>query len=168
MLVGMRLRCRYRLDPDPAHRRALAKAFGCARVVVNDGLRAREDADQAGRLYLSDGELSRRLTVAKGTAERAWLGEVSAVVLQQSLADLHRGYRTYFRALTEAKAARARGEQARLKVHKPRFKSRHHDQAVRFTANSRFRVLADGRLSLPKIGELKVRWSPPVPADPPG
>src|SRR5688500_13010264 len=29
-LVGMRLRYRYRLDPDPTQRRALAKAFGCA------------------------------------------------------------------------------------------------------------------------------------------
>jgi putative transposase len=162
----VRLRYRYRLDPDPAQRRALAKAFGCARVVFNDGLRAREGAYKAGRPYLSDGELSRRLTVAKGTPERAWLGEVSAVVLQQSLADLHRAYRDYFRALAEAKAARARGEKARLKVRKPRFKSRHHDQAVRFTANSRFRVLPDGRLSLPKIGELKVRWSRPLPADP--
>jgi len=37
---------------------------------------------------------------------------------------------------------------------------------VRFTANSRFRVLPDGRLSLPKIGNLKVRWSRPLPADP--
>jgi transposase len=115
----MRLRYRYRLDPDPAQRRALAKAFGYARVVFNDGLRAREDAYKAGRPYLSDGELSRRLTVAKGTPERAWLGEVSAVVLQQSLADLHRAYRNYFRAVTEAKAARARGEKARLKVRKP-------------------------------------------------
>src|SRR5512132_1798807 len=77
ILVGVRLRYRYRLDPDPAQRRALAKAFGCARVVFNDGLRARQDADKAGRPYLSDGELSRRLTVAKGTPERAWLGEVS-------------------------------------------------------------------------------------------
>jgi putative transposase len=118
--------------------------------VFNDGLRAREDASKAGRPYLSDGELSRRLTVAKGTPERAWLGEVSAVALQQSLADLHRAYRNYFRALAEAKAARARGEEARLKVRKPRFKSRHHDQAVRFTANSRFRVLPDTRLSLPR------------------
>ena len=108
MLVGMRLRYRYRLDPDPTQRRALAKAFGCARVVFNDGLRAREDADKAGRPYLSDGELSRRLTVAKGTPERAWLGEVSAVALQQSLADLHRAYRNYFRALAQAKPARAR------------------------------------------------------------
>jgi len=88
------------------------------------------------------------------------------VVLQQSLADLHRAYRNYFRALKEYKAARARGEKATLKVRKPRFKNRRHDQAARFTANSRFRVLGDGRLSLPKVGHLKVRWSRRLPAAP--
>ena len=88
------------------------------------------------------------------------------MVLQQSLADLHRAYRNYFRALKEYKAARARGEKAKLKVRKPRFKNRRHDQAARFTANRRFRVLPDGRLSLPKVGDLKVRWSRPLPAAP--
>ena len=52
------------------------------------------------------------------------------MVLQQSLADLHRAYRNYFRALKEYKAARARGEKATLKVRKPRFKNRRHDQAA--------------------------------------
>jgi putative transposase len=88
------LRYRYRLDPTPAQRQALARAFGCGRVVYNDGLRLREDAHTAGLPYPSDAELSRRLTLAKQTPERAWLGEVSAVVLQQSHADLHRAYGT--------------------------------------------------------------------------
>jgi putative transposase len=162
----MRLRYRHRIYPDAAQRQALARTFGCARVVYNDGLRLREDAYRAGLPYPSDGELSHRLTLAKLTPERAWLGTVSSVVLQQSLADLHRAYRNYFRALKEYKAARARGEKAKLKVHKPRFKNRRHDQAARFTANSRFRVLPDGRLSLPKVGDLKVRWSRPLPAAP--
>ena len=105
----MLLRYRYRAEPTAEQRRALARTFGCARVVFNDGLRAREDAHKAGRPYLSDGELSRRLTAAKGTPERAWLGEVSAVALQQSLADLHRAYRDFFRALAEAKASTRSG-----------------------------------------------------------
>jgi putative transposase len=163
----MRLRYRYRIYPDAAQRQALARTFGCARVVYNDGLRLREDAYRAGLPYVSDGELSRRvITLAKRTPERAWLGEVSAVVLQQSLADLGRAYRNYFAALAEAKAARARGEKAKLKVHKPRFKSKYHDQAVRFTANARFHLSPDDRLSLPKIGSLKVRWSRPLPSEP--
>jgi putative transposase len=159
----MRLRYRHRIYPDAAQRQALARAFGCARVVYNDGLRLREDAYRAGLPYPSHGELSHRLTLAKLTPERAWLGEVSSVVLQQSLADLHRAYRNYFRALKEYKAARARGEKAKVKVRKPRFKNRRHDQAARFTANSRFRMLPDGRLSLPKVGDLKVCWSRPPP-----
>jgi IS605 OrfB family transposase len=167
MLVGMRLRYNYRLDPTPAQRQALARAFGCARVVYNDGLRLREDAHRAGRPFVGGAELSRLvITLAKRTPERAWLGEVSSVVLQQSLADLDRAYSNYFRALAEAKATRARGEKAKLRIRKPRFKSRRHDQAARFTANSRFRILPDGRLSLPKVGVVPVRWSRPLPAEP--
>ena len=102
----MQLRYRYRLDPTLAQRQALARAFGCARVVYNDGLRLREDAYRAGLPFVGGVELSRRVvTLAKRTPERAWLGEVSAVVLQQSLADLDRAYRNYFRDLQRVKAA---------------------------------------------------------------
>ena len=49
----------------------------------------------------------------------------------------------------------------------PRFKSRKdRRQAVRFTANSRFKVLPNGRLRLPKIGDVPVRWSRPLPSEP--
>ena len=34
----MQLRFNYRLYPDIAQREALARSFGCARVVFNDGL----------------------------------------------------------------------------------------------------------------------------------
>ena len=80
----MQLRYNYRLYPTPGQRAALARAFGCARVVFNDALRARQEAFAAGLPYLSDAELSARLTAAKASPERAWLGEVSAVVLQQA------------------------------------------------------------------------------------
>ena len=93
----MQLRYNYRLDPRPRHRLALGKAFGCARVVFNDALAAREAAHQAGEPYLTDGELSARLTAVKATPGRAWLTEVSAVVLQQALADLNTAYRKLLR-----------------------------------------------------------------------
>src|SRR5580704_2083700 len=88
-LVFMQLRYSYRLYPTPGQRVALARAFGCARLVFNDGLQARQEARGAGLPYITDAELSVRLTAAKATPERAWLGEVSAVVLQQALADLN-------------------------------------------------------------------------------
>ena len=168
ILGSMQLRYRFRLHPTPAQRKALARAFGCARVVYNDGLRLREEAHRAGLPWVSDGDLLRLVTTeAKRTPDRAWLAEVSAVVLQQSVADLHRAYRNYFAALAEMKTERANGnKQVKLRVHKPKLKRRHYDQAIRFTANSRFRVLSNGRLRLPKVGDLRVRWSRELPSSP--
>ncbi|WP_460716658.1 helix-turn-helix domain-containing protein [Microbispora hainanensis] len=81
----------------------MARAFGCARTVFNDGLRLRQDAHMAGLPYIPDGELSKRvITEAKKTPQRAWLGGVSAVVLQQALADLNAAYRNFFASITES------------------------------------------------------------------
>ncbi|HLV71952.1 MAG TPA: helix-turn-helix domain-containing protein, partial [Vulgatibacteraceae bacterium] len=64
----MQLRYTFRLYPTPGQCAALARAFGCSRVVFNDGLRARQDAHAAGLPYISDGELSKRvITEAKKT-----------------------------------------------------------------------------------------------------
>ena len=155
----MQLRYNYRLYPTPGQRTALTRAFGCARVVFNDGLAARQDARQAGLPYPSDRELSARLTAAKATPERAWLGEVSAVVLQQALADLNAAYRNFFASLNGERKGRRAGP--------PRFRSRKDTrQAIRFTRNARFSVTPGGKLRLPKIGDVPVRWSRPLPSVP--
>jgi putative transposase len=155
----MQLRYNYRLYPAPGQRIALARAFGCARVVFNDALAAREAAHGAGLPYVTDVELSARLTAAKATSGRAWLNEVSAVVLQQALADLNAAYRNFFASI--------KGERAGPKTGKPRLRSRKdHRQAIRFTANARFKVLGNGKLRLPKIGDVPVRWSRPLPSGP--
>jgi putative transposase len=99
-------------------------------VVLNDGLRARQDAHAAGLPYLSDAELSARLTAAKAVPERAWLAEVSAAMLQQALADLNAAYRNFF--------ASVKGERKGRKVGPPRSR-KDRRQAIRFTANSRFK-----------------------------
>jgi putative transposase len=137
----------------------LGKAFGCARVVFNDALAVREAAHEAALPYVTDAELSARLTAAKKTPERVWLGEVSAVMLQQALADLNAAYRNYFASLN--------GERKRPKVKPPRFRSRKNTrQAIRFTRNARFSITPGGKLRLPKIGDVPVRWSRPLPSAP--
>jgi transposase len=68
----VQLRYSYRLYPTPGQCAALTRAFGCARVAFNDGLRTRQEAFAAGLPYITDGELSARLTAAKATPERAW------------------------------------------------------------------------------------------------
>jgi putative transposase len=155
----MQLRYQYRLYPTPGQVQALVRVFGCARVVYNDGLCARQEAHKAGLPYISDAELSARLTTAKATPERAWLGEVSAVVLQQSLADLNAAYRNFF--------ASKKGGRKGQRIGLPHLKTRKdRRQAARFTANARFKVLPDGRLRLPKIGDVEVRWSRELPSVP--
>jgi transposase len=156
---GVRLRCNYRLYPAPGQRSALARAFGCARVVFNDSLRARQDAYAAGLPYITDAELPARLTAAKATPQRVWLGEVSAVVLQQAQADLNTAYRNFFASIT--------GKRKGPKIAPPRFRSRKdRRQAIRFTRNARFTITAGGRRRLPKIGDVPVRWSRDLPSEP--
>ncbi|WP_406490239.1 RNA-guided endonuclease InsQ/TnpB family protein [Streptomyces phaeochromogenes] len=156
----MQLRYVFRVYPDAGQRTALARAFGCARVVFNDAVRAREDARRAGRPFPKAGELSTRLiTEAKQTIERSWLGEVSAVVLQQSLRDAESAYRNFFASL--------KGDRKGPRMGAPHFKSRKDKrQSIRFTANARWSITDKGRLNLPKIGAVKVKWSRTLPTTP--
>ncbi|WP_330301663.1 MULTISPECIES: RNA-guided endonuclease InsQ/TnpB family protein [unclassified Streptomyces] len=156
----MQLRYSFRLYPDSGQRAALARAFGCARVVFNDAVRAREDARRAGAAFPAAGELSKRLiTEAKRTEARSWLGEVSAVVLQQALRDVEAAYRNFFASL--------KGQRRGAKMGAPRFKSRKDNrQSIRFTANARWSITDSGRLNLPKIGAVKVKWSRTLPTRP--
>lgn len=128
----MKLRYSFRLYPSTSQRTALARAFGCARVVYNDALRTRETARSEGLPFPKISALSRTLiTEAKKTPERAWLGEVSAVVLQQSLRDLDAAYRNFLDSL----------KRRRPLMGAPRYKSRKDTrQAVRFTANARWKI----------------------------
>lgn len=137
----------------------MAKAFGCARVVFNDALAVRKAAFESRLPYISDAALSKQLTEAKKDPARAWLAEVSSVVLQQALADLNAAYRNFFASIT--------GKRKGARVAPPRFRSRKDNrQAIRFTANARFKVTSGGKLRLPKIGDVPVRWSRELPSDP--
>jgi putative transposase len=153
------LRYNYRLYPTPEQASGLARAFGCARVVFNDGLRARQEAREAGLPLISAADLYQRVIMkAKQTTSRAWLGEVSSVVLGQALRDLHAAYANFFNS--------ASGRRKGPKIAPPRFRSgKDHRQAIRFTRNG-FVLRNNGRLYLARIGELAVRWSRNLPGEP--
>jgi putative transposase len=152
----MLVRYRYRIDPTPGQRQALARAFGCARVVYNDALAERQRAYQAGE-KLSDTEVQRRvITVAKSTPERAWLAGVASVILVQTCQDARRAYRNWFDSLS--------GKRKGRKVGHPRFRTKHGRQAIRLTRNGF--ALHGRRLYLAKVGEVRVRWSRQLPSVP--
>ena len=144
----VQLRYAYRLSPTAGQRQALARAFGCARVVFNDAVAARRAAHEAGVPYPTDAALSKALTAAKRTPERAWLAEVSAVVLQQALADANTAYRNFFASLKGTRRGR--------RVGAPRFRSRKdRAQSIRFTRAARFRVTRPGGCGCPGSGTCR-------------
>ncbi|MFC4336324.1 RNA-guided endonuclease InsQ/TnpB family protein [Salininema proteolyticum] len=156
--MGVFLRYRFRLYPTAPQRRALARTFGCVRVVFNDAVAARRDAFRSGSQYPTTPELDRRLiTEAKKTPERAWLSEVSTVPLQQASRDCHTGYRNFF----ASKAGKRQGP----RVGPPRFKRRTATQTARYTRRG-FQIKDNGRVYIAKVGNLRVAWSRELPSNP--
>jgi len=146
----------YRAYPDGGQIKSAARLFGCVRVVFNDFITECERYFTADLRNLDDASWEtiekRVLTEAKRIPQRAWLAEVSAVPLQQSVRDAKTAYKNYF----ESKNGTRKGE----RVGKPRPKKRRDDrQAARFTRNARFKVERLpgkwGRVLLPGIGWVK-------------
>jgi transposase len=152
----MLVRYRYRIKPTPGQRQALARAFGCARVVYNDALAERRRAYLAGE-KLSDTELQRRVvTLAKTRPERTWLAEVASVALVQACQGARRAYRNWFDSRSGIRKGRRVGQ--------PRFRCKHGRQSIRLTRNGF--ALHGAKPYVAKVGEVRVRWSRALPSVP--
>jgi putative transposase len=153
---AVQVRYRYRLYPTPGQQQALARAFGCARVVYNDCLRLR-DACHASGEKISDTEVQRRvITLAKRAPERAWLGEVASVALVQACQDARRAYRNWFDSLSGRRKGRTVGH--------PAFRRKHYRQSIRLTRNGF--AMHGLKLYVAKVGDIMVEWSRDLPSVP--
>lgn len=92
-----KVRYQYRIYPTQSQEYLLAKAFGCARVVWNDALALCHEAYKNGEPFPKDLD-KRVITQAKKTEERAWLAEVSNIVLQQSYRDFQQAWTNFFKS----------------------------------------------------------------------
>ena len=156
MLGVVQVRYRYRVYPSPSQQQALARVFGCARVVYNDCLRLR-DACHALEETISDTEVQRRvITLAKAIPERAWLGDVASVALVQACQDARRAYKNWFDSL--------KGRRKGPKIRHPKPRRKRGRQSIRLTRNG-FSLHAE-RLYVAKIGDIKVVWSRKLPSVP--
>jgi putative transposase len=152
----MKSRYRYRIYPTDQQKWHLAKLFGCCRVVYNAALAHCQQEYREGKKKPDSKQLSSRLTELKKTEEKIWLGEVSAVPLQQSLRDLEQAYSNFFKS--------CKGERKGRKVKPPRFKKRKSKQSAKFTNNG-FKI-NQHNVYLAKIGKLKIVWSRELPSEP--
>jgi putative transposase len=106
---------KYRFFPTEEQRIALARTFGCCRMVFNWGLSERSTAyrERGEKLYYND--LSARLPALK--QGRPWLDEVSSVLVQQALRNLDKAFTNFFKG--------------RAKY--PKCHQKHHAQAETYT-----------------------------------
>jgi putative transposase len=154
----MKLRYQFRIYPTTEQQTALAQLFGCCRVVWNDALAHCLKVYQEGGKKPKSSELQKEfITEAKKTEERSWLGEVSAIPLQQSISNLEQAYSNFFSSVS--------GKRKGKKVNPPRFKKRKSRQLAHFT-RSGFKLRENGKVYIAKIGEVKTIWSRELPAIP--
>src|SRR5215813_4781232 len=139
---------KYRFFPTDEQAEQLARTFGCARYVYNQALELRATAWRQDKKSIGYHETASRLTEWKKEPEKAFLSEVSSVVLQQSLRNLDTAFTNFFEKRAQY----------------PKFKSRRDRQSARYATNAF--TFRDGQITLAKQSTtLEIVWSRPLPDD---
>ena len=139
---------KYRFFPTDQQAAQLAKTFGCARYVYNQALEYRTSAWQQEKESIGYHTTAAKLTEWKKEPEKAFLSEVSSVVLQQSLRNLDTAFTNFFEKRAQY----------------PKFKSRRDRQSARYATNAF--TFRDGQITLAKqSAPLEIVWSRPLPED---
>lgn len=135
----------YRIYPSADQEALLQKTFGCCRWVYNRVLAMRRDEyARTGKSKHINSYIT-QIPAWKKT-DAPWLSEVDSMALQQSLRDLDKAYRNFFRAPG--------------KVGFPKFKSK---RAGRKSYRTNGVGIIDARhVRLPKLGTVRARVSRPV------
>jgi len=139
---------KYRFFPTDEQVAQLAKTFGCARYVYNQALEYRAAVWQQEKKSVGYHLTAIKLTQWKKEPEKAFLSEVSAVVLQQALLNLDTAFTNFFEKRAQY----------------PKFKSRRQRQSARYATNAF--TFRDSRITLAKQSEhLNIAWNHPLPDD---
>lgn len=140
MLKGLRIR----IYPNKQQKILIAKTFGCCRLIYNKGLALRKNTYENEGKSIGYKETNAMLTSLKKEDDFSFLKEVDSIALQQSLRDLDKAYKNFFRN----------------KFGYPRFHSKHDSFASYRTQNVNNSICAtlDGKhIKLPKLGYVKAK-----------
>ena len=136
----------YRLEPDAQQRLRLESTLEVCRHLYNNCLAQRRDAWKYEQMSLGYPTLCRLLPLHKPLA--APIQQVHSQVLQQTLKRLQKAFDNFFR----------RSKQGAKEKGFPRFKSETRFHSFVFPQWDNGVKVVDNRLSLSKIGEIKVGW----------
>jgi len=135
---------KFELMPNGQQARQMRRFAGSCRFVYNKALALQKERYERGEKKLGYAGLCKLLTEWRNSAEMAWLADAPIHPLQQTLKDLERAYSNFF-----AKRADF-----------PCFKKKCRSDSFRYPDPKQIKLdQANGRLFLPKLGWLRVRFS---------
>ncbi|WML35884.1 IS200/IS605 family element RNA-guided endonuclease TnpB [Clostridium sp. OS1-26] len=130
---------KFRLAPTKEQEIMLSKAFGSCRFVYNYYLDKKIKLYKSEGKSMSYGECANDMKKLKNQYE--WLKEIDAISLQQSLRDLDKAYKNFFKGSGF-----------------PKFKSKHnHNQSYRTQTVNKNIKIEGNKIKLPKIGWVEFK-----------
>ena len=131
---------KYRIYPNKTQRDLISKTFGCCRFVYNYYLDKKIKLYEENNQSMSYCQCSSDLTTLKRKLD--WLKEVDKYSLQNSLRDLDRAYKNFFKSLFGY----------------PKFKSKKNNHKSYRTSFSNNNIeFREKHIKLPKLGLVKIR-----------
>ena len=132
---------KFRIYPNKEQKIIINKILGSCRFVYNHFLAVRRDEWKANKKSISYVDTCKLLTTLKRYDEFSWLKEAENTAMQQSLRDLDKAYKNFFKK----------------KSGYPRFKSKHsHTQSYRTNKHIH---LYETKIKLPKLTPIKIKVS---------
>ncbi|EFO3359581.1 TPA: transposase [Escherichia coli] len=133
---------KFQLRPGGQQECEMRRFAGACRFVFNRALARQNENHEAGNKYIPYGKMASWLVEWKNATETQWLKDSSSQPLQQSLKDLERAYKNFFRKRAAF----------------PRFKKRGQNDAFRYPQGVKLDQ-ENSRIFLPKLGWMRYRNS---------
>ena len=125
--------------PTKEQQLLMFKSFGCARFAYNWALLRQQENYKNGGKFIQDNEIRKEFTQLKKTEEYKWLKEVNNNVTKQSIKDLCKSYKSFFKGISKY----------------PKFKSRKKSKLSYY--NDTFQIRFEGyKVRLETIGWVKM------------
>ena len=133
---------KFQLRPGGQQECEMRRFAGACRFVFNRALARQNENHEAGNKYIPYGKMASWLVEWKNATETQWLKDSHSQPLQQSLKDLERAYKNFFRKRAAF----------------PRFKKRGQNDAFRYPQGVKLDQ-ENSRIFLPKLGWMRYRNS---------
>ncbi|ELM8878487.1 RNA-guided endonuclease InsQ/TnpB family protein [Escherichia coli] len=133
---------KFQLRPGGQQECEMRRFAGACRFVFNRALARQNENHEAGNKYIPYGKMASWLVEWKNATETQWLKDSPSKPLQQSLKDLERAYKNFFRKRAAF----------------PRFKKRGQNDAFRYPQGVKLDQ-ENSRIFLPKLGWMRYRNS---------